>query len=62
MVVEKCPDIPEAVVQETFTHEQYKEQHSDTEMRKVSDRNFRENQNASFIANCPFPKIVPFEV
>jgi hypothetical protein len=30
-VVEKCPDIPAAVVQYTFTHEQYTEQHNETE-------------------------------
>jgi hypothetical protein len=29
--VEKCPDIPVAVVQYTFTHKQYTEQHNDTE-------------------------------
>jgi hypothetical protein len=30
-VVEKCPDIPVAVVQYTFTHKQYTEQHNETE-------------------------------
>jgi hypothetical protein len=30
-VAEKCPDIPVAVVQYTFTHKQYTEQHSETE-------------------------------
>jgi hypothetical protein len=30
-VVEKCPDIPVAVVQYSFTHKQYKEQHNETE-------------------------------
>jgi hypothetical protein len=28
---EKCPDIPVAVPQYTFTHKQYTEQHNDTE-------------------------------
>jgi hypothetical protein len=28
---EKCPDIPVAVVQYTFTHKQYTEQHNETE-------------------------------
>jgi hypothetical protein len=30
-VVEKCPDIPVAVVQYTFTHKQYTEQHNERE-------------------------------
>jgi hypothetical protein len=30
-VVEKCPDISVAVVQYTFTHKQYTEQHNETE-------------------------------
>jgi hypothetical protein len=30
-VVEKCPDIPVAVVQYKFTHKQYTEQHNETE-------------------------------
>jgi hypothetical protein len=30
-VVEKCPDIPVAVVQYTFTHKQYTKQHNETE-------------------------------
>jgi hypothetical protein len=30
-VVEKCPDIPVAAVQYTFTHKQYTEQHKETE-------------------------------
>jgi hypothetical protein len=30
-VVEKCPDIPVVVVQYTFTHKQYTEQHNETE-------------------------------
>jgi hypothetical protein len=30
-VVEKYPDIPVAVVQYTFTHKQYTEQHNETE-------------------------------
>jgi hypothetical protein len=29
-VVEKCPDIPVAAVQYTFTHKQYTEQHNET--------------------------------
>jgi hypothetical protein len=35
-VVEKCPDIPVAAVQYTFTHKQYTEQHNDTE-RSIHD-------------------------
>jgi hypothetical protein len=31
MVVKKCPDIPVAAVQHTFTHKQYTEQHNETE-------------------------------
>jgi hypothetical protein len=38
-VVEKCPDIPVAVVQYTFTHKQYKEQHNDTERDKHNNKN-----------------------
>jgi hypothetical protein len=30
-VVEKCPDIPVAVVQCTFTHKQHTKQHNQTE-------------------------------
>jgi hypothetical protein len=30
-VVQKCPDIPVAVVQYTFTHKQYTEQHNEPE-------------------------------
>jgi hypothetical protein len=30
-VVEKCPDIPVAVVQYTFTHKQYTEKRNETE-------------------------------
>jgi hypothetical protein len=39
-VVEKCPDIPVAVVQYTFTHKQYTEKHNETEYsaRYVSGR------------------------
>jgi hypothetical protein len=33
-VVEKCPDIPVAVVQYTFTHKQNTEQHNETEYTK----------------------------
>jgi hypothetical protein len=32
-VDEKCPDIPVAAVQYTFTHKQYTEQHSETEYK-----------------------------
>jgi hypothetical protein len=38
-VVEKCPDIPVAVVQYTFTHKQYEGQHNDAE------RNMHNNKN-----------------
>jgi hypothetical protein len=41
-VVEKCPDIPVAVVQYTFTHKQYTEQHDETEYRQ---RNIHNNKN-----------------
>jgi hypothetical protein len=41
-VVEKCPDIPVAVVQYTFTHKQYTEQHNETE---YTERNIRNNKN-----------------
>jgi hypothetical protein len=33
---EKCPDIPVAVVQYTFTHKQYTEQHNETEYTEWS--------------------------
>jgi hypothetical protein len=42
MVVEKCPEIPVAVVQYTFTHKQYTEQHNDTE---YTERNIHNNKN-----------------
>jgi hypothetical protein len=38
-LVEKCPDIPVAFVEYTFTHKQYTEQHNDTE------RNIHNNKN-----------------
>jgi hypothetical protein len=38
-IVEKCPDIPVAVVQYTFTHKQHTEQHNGPE------RNIRNNKN-----------------
>jgi hypothetical protein len=38
-LVEKCPDIPVAAVQYTFTHKQYQEEHDDTE------RNIHNNKN-----------------
>jgi hypothetical protein len=41
-VVEKCPDIPVAVVQYTFTHKQYTEQHNEnTEQHSVFFERFR---------------------
>jgi hypothetical protein len=40
-VVEKCPDIPVAVVQYTFTHKQYTQQHNETENTK---RNINNNK------------------
>jgi hypothetical protein len=41
-VVEKCPDTPVAVVQYTFTHKQYTEQHNETE---YTERNIHNNKN-----------------
>jgi hypothetical protein len=41
-VVEKCPDIPVAVVQYTFTHKHYTEQHKETE---YTERYIHNNQN-----------------
>jgi hypothetical protein len=41
-VVEKCPDILVAVVQYTFTHRQYTEQHNQTE---YTERNVHNNRN-----------------
>jgi hypothetical protein len=41
-VAEKCPDIPVAVVQYTFTHKQYTEQHNETE---YTERNIYKNKN-----------------
>jgi hypothetical protein len=41
-VVEKCPDIPVAVVRYTFTHKQYTEQHNETE---YTERNIPKNNN-----------------
>jgi hypothetical protein len=40
-VVEKCLDIPVAVVQYTFTHKQYTEQHNETE---YTERNIHNNK------------------
>jgi hypothetical protein len=41
-VVEKCHDIPVAVVQYTFTHKQYTEQHNETE---YTERNIHNDKN-----------------
>jgi hypothetical protein len=41
-VAEKFPDIPVAVVQYTFTHKQYTEQHNETE---YTERNIHNNKN-----------------
>jgi hypothetical protein len=41
-VVEKCPDVPVAVVQYTFTHKQYTEQHDETE---YTEQNIHNNKN-----------------
>jgi hypothetical protein len=41
-IVEKCPDIPVAVVQYTFTHKQYPEQQNGTE---YTERNIHNNTN-----------------
>jgi hypothetical protein len=41
-VVENCPDIPVALVQYTFTHKQYTEQHNETE---YTERNIHNNKN-----------------
>jgi hypothetical protein len=41
-VVEKCPDIPVAAVQYTFTHTQYTEQHNETE---YIERNIHNSKN-----------------
>jgi hypothetical protein len=41
-VVEKCPDIPVAVVQYKFTHKQYTEQHNETEH---TERNIQNNNS-----------------
>jgi hypothetical protein len=41
-VVEKCPDIPVAVVQYTFTHKQYTEKHIEKE---YTERNIHNNKN-----------------
>jgi hypothetical protein len=41
-VVKKCPDIPVAVVQYTFTHKVYTEQHNKTE---YTERNIHNNKN-----------------
>jgi hypothetical protein len=46
-VVEKYPDIPVAVVQYTFTHKQYTEQHNETE---CTERNNRLHRTTSISA------------
>jgi hypothetical protein len=42
-VVEKCPHIPVAVVQYTFTHKQYTEQHNETEYTERKTYNNKNN-------------------
>jgi hypothetical protein len=37
--VEKCPDIPVAIVQYTVTHKQYTEQHNETEYTELNTHN-----------------------
>jgi hypothetical protein len=46
-VVEKCPDIPVAAVQYTFTHKQYTEQHNETE---YTERNVHNNRILRLLA------------
>jgi hypothetical protein len=43
-VVEKFPDIPVTVVQYTFTHKQYTEQHVETAY-EYTERNIPKNKN-----------------
>jgi hypothetical protein len=38
-IVEKCPDIPVAVVQYTFTYKQYTEQHNEAEYTEQNIHN-----------------------
>jgi hypothetical protein len=45
-VVKKCPDIPVAVVQYTFTHKQYTEQHNETD---YTERKYINAQNGTYI-------------
>jgi hypothetical protein len=42
-VVEKCPNIPVAVVQYTFTHKQYTEQHNESEYTEWNIYNNKNN-------------------
>jgi hypothetical protein len=46
-VVKKCPEIPVAVVQYTFTHKQYTEQDNQTE---YTQRNIRNNKKWPFFS------------
>jgi hypothetical protein len=41
--VEKCPDIPVAVVQHIFTHKQYTEKHNETENTEWNTHNNKNN-------------------
>jgi hypothetical protein len=52
-VVEKCPDIPVAVVQYTFTHKQYTEQHNETEIKL----NYIVNQPSCDTRLYPFNRV-----
>jgi hypothetical protein len=47
-VIEKCPDIPAAVVQYTFTHKQHTEHHNETE---CTERNIHNNNVSAYSGN-----------
>jgi hypothetical protein len=51
-VVEKCPDIPVAAVQYTFTHKQYTEKHNGTE---YTERNVHSSKKKEIWKCWPCP-------
>jgi hypothetical protein len=50
-VVEKCPDISVTVVQYTFTHKQYTEQHNETEYTEWNIHNNKSTYTRIFSKN-----------
>jgi hypothetical protein len=61
-VVEKCPDIPVAVVQYTFTHKQYTEQHNETEYTEQNIPNNKKKKKLGSAGRAPSLRVTPWHL